>query len=79
MTDTEYIVIRPAADLPTGCWPEGQEELLLQRAAIPGHIPGGYRGVAMPTGRFERCGPVLAEVYELGPESSPVEAEGTNP
>lgn len=70
----DYIVIRPAADLPPGFLPPHQDGLWLDRSTIlPGPAPGSAvapgvsEAVAVPTGRFEvrEHDGAVAEVWEV--------------
>lgn len=73
MSIPDYVVIRPAADLPDGFLPDEMNGKWLDRSQLPtepgdGHAapagPGGATAVA--TGRFEtREDGAVAEVFEV--------------
>jgi hypothetical protein len=72
--DPDWIVLRPAPDLPPGHMPAAFDGMWLDRA---GYIPdrgaillpdmGLVYGSFTPTGRFEVVDGVVAEVFEVGP------------
>jgi hypothetical protein len=76
--ETDYIVIRPAADLPPGFLPPHQDGRWYDRASLPPGPPPGSasppgitvsEAVAVPTGRFEvrDYDGAVAEVWEVRP------------
>lgn len=75
--DPDYVVIRPAPDLPPGFLPSRWDGLWLDRStmeSVAGYRPGdaaakGWgEGVAVPTGQFEyREDGAVAEVWEVRP------------
>jgi len=74
--DPDYIVIRPAADLPEGFLPEDFDGRWYDRNDVPFGPPpdsvfarpGGASAVAIPTERFEsREDGAVAEVWEVRP------------
>lgn len=76
MSEPDYIVIRPAADLPPGFLPEREDGRWYDRGAMPqadaeSNMDALIRyggGVAVATGRFEvREDGAVAEVYEVRP------------
>lgn len=77
MTEPDYIVIRPAADLPPGFLPAGEDGRWYERAAMPladedqraNALVGYGGGIAVATGRFEvrDYDGAVAEVYEVRP------------
>lgn len=72
MSEPNYVVVRPATDLPLGFLPESLDGTWFDVSQLP---PGpGLTGirmgsaVAVPTGRFEaREDGAVAEVYEVRP------------
>lgn len=73
MTEPDYIVIRPAADLPSGFLPDRLDGMWFDRTCIP-KLPtphtgwGRGEGVAVASGRFEvRDDGAVAEVWEVRP------------
>lgn len=75
MNEPDYIVIRPAPDLPPGFLPVREDGRWYDRAAIPEVYvqdppsPGESRAVAVPSGRFEvrDYDGAMAEVWEVRP------------
>ncbi|MCP9947353.1 hypothetical protein [Actinomadura madurae] len=75
MAEPDYMVIRPAADLPDGFLPDGMDGKWFDRSQLPkgpgdGHATTARMGgaVAVATGRFEtREDGAVAEVYEVRP------------
>jgi hypothetical protein len=71
-TEPNYIVVRPAPDLPAGFLPEALNGIWFDLSQLPSD-PGltGVRmgaAVAVPSGRFEqREDGAVAEVYEVRP------------
>lgn len=69
----DYIVIRPAPDLPEGFLPASLDGIWYDRNTIPIRLgaysgPGIGEGVAVPAGRFEvRDDGAVAEVWEVRP------------
>jgi hypothetical protein len=73
----DYIVIRPAADLPEGFLPEGWDGKWFDRSEIPAGRAGGpviggpnrvSSAVAVPTDRLEfREDGAVAQVWEVRP------------
>lgn len=72
--EPDYVVIRPAPDLPPGFLPSRLDGKWLDRSQLqpmPGEhgdaaAAGFGEGVAVPTGRFERREDgAVAEVYEV--------------
>lgn len=75
MSDPDYVVIRPAPDLPDGFLPDEMNGRWFDRDHIPegpddGHATVARLGgaVAVATGRFEtREDGAVAEVFEVRP------------
>ncbi|WP_097921732.1 hypothetical protein [Streptomyces sp. wa1063] len=76
MSETDHIVIRPAADLPPGFLPAKEDGRWYDRASMPAGPPPGFaspggvwEAVAVPTGRFEvrDYDGAVAEVWEVRP------------
>ncbi len=73
MGAADYVVIRPAADLPDGFLPDSLNGVWFDRARLPIRLgafrgPGIGEGVAVPAGRFEvREDGAVAEVWEVRP------------
>jgi hypothetical protein len=72
MNEPDYIVIRPAPDLPPGFLPAREDGRWYDRDNIPYGPPAGSspgEAVAVPTGRFEvrEYDGAVAEVYEVRP------------
>lgn len=73
MTDPDYVVIRPAADLPPGFLSKQLDGVWFDRSQLPSRpeeLPTGLtHGVAVPTGRFEvrDYDGAVAEVWEVRP------------
>jgi hypothetical protein len=68
-SESDYVVIRPAADLPEGFLPTSFDGLWIDRAQVP-RVATGELGtaVAVATGRFEvRDDGAVAEVFEVRP------------
>lgn len=69
--EPDWIVIRPAPDLPPGTLPAGLDGWWLNRRgwAADGTIvhQSGFVGHYAPTGRFEERDGVVAEVFEVRP------------
>jgi hypothetical protein len=71
----DYVVIRPAADLPAGFLPADLDGKWFDRSTLPTWIvrdrtglakDAGPGGVAVPAGRFEvRDDGAVAEVFEV--------------
>jgi hypothetical protein len=77
LSEPDYIVIRPAADLPPGFLPDRENGRWYDRASMPQADTGTSLdalikyggGVAVATGRFEvrDYDGAVAEVYEVRP------------
>jgi hypothetical protein len=72
MSEPDYIVIRPALDLPAGFLPEREDGRWYDRNDVPYGPPAGASpgdAVAVPTGRFEvrDSDGAVAEVLEVRP------------
>ena len=69
MNEPDYVVIRPAADLPEGFLPPSWDGKWFDRATLPEtYAPITTGGVAVPSGRFEvREDGAVAEVWEVRP------------
>lgn len=72
MSEPDYIVIRPAPDLPPGFLPAHLDGRWYDREDIPWRAGYGPNdAVAVPSGRFEvRDDGAVAEVYEIRPQES---------
>lgn len=69
MTEPDFVVIRPAPDLPPGVFPPHLDGRWYNLADVPrgfGAAPGGRECVAVPAGRFEvrDSDGAVAEVWE---------------
>ena len=72
MTEPDYIVIRPADNLPPGFLPERFDGMWFDRTTVPQRAmpvrAGMCETLAVPTGRFEvRDDGAVAEVWEVAP------------
>lgn len=70
MSEPDYVVIRPAPDLPPEFLPGYLNGRWYDRAELPwgGSSCGWIDAVAVPTGRFEvRDDGAVAEVFEVRP------------
>jgi len=71
MTESDYVVIRPAGDLPPRFFPKGWDGLWIDRSHLASKLidpEDCSTAVAVPTGRFEvRDDGAVAEVFEVRP------------
>lgn len=70
MNGPDYIVVRPARDLPPGFLPPHMDGRWFDRTMLPesGALHGPGDAVAVATGRFEvRDDGAVAEVFEMRP------------